>query len=88
MLSRSCGTFDYALDHRAMAGARRKRRSVASLDDEVDVVCPYCSARQLLVVDPATSGAMVHDCDVCCRPWTVHVARDEDGALAVTIGRD
>jgi Cysteine-rich CPXCG len=57
------------------------------MEDEAWVICPYCRERQLLVVDPDTSGSFTQDCDVCCHPWQVHVARDEDGALEVSVER-
>jgi uncharacterized protein YbaR (Trm112 family) len=62
------------------------RRS--SLVDEAQVTCPYCHQTQLLVVDPQTEGDFEQDCDVCCRPWRVFVARDDDGELSVEISRD
>ena len=67
--------------------SRAKRRRVTSLEDEHQVTCPYCHESQLLVVDPETTGELVQDCDVCCRPWLVRVARDEDGAISLTIDR-
>jgi hypothetical protein len=57
------------------------------MDDECQVRCPYCHEEQLLVVDPQTEGAFVQDCDVCCRPWQVHVSRDEGGELNVSVDR-
>lgn len=57
------------------------------MDDETYVTCPYCNEQQLLVVDPDTEGSFVQDCDVCCRPWSVDVARDADGALDVRVSR-
>jgi hypothetical protein len=38
-------------------------------------------------VDPDSRGEMVQDCDVCCRPWHVHVDRDEDGTPVVFLSR-
>jgi len=55
--------------------------------DEADVRCPYCREWQLLYVDPDTQGSFVQDCDVCCRPWQVHVSRGEDGELEVALSR-
>jgi transposase-like protein len=55
--------------------------------DEATVTCPYCSEPQLVVVDPETSGDMVHDCDVCCRPWLLRVSRDGEGNLTVDASR-
>jgi hypothetical protein len=57
------------------------------VDDECWVQCPFCHEEQLLVVDPQTVGSFVQDCDVCCRPWQVYVARNEDGELDVMIER-
>ncbi|KIG16271.1 hypothetical protein DB30_04731 [Enhygromyxa salina] len=57
------------------------------MDDVVDVSCPWCGEQQELWVDPATTGQMVQDCDVCCRPWQVHVSRDELGQLQVHVER-
>jgi len=57
------------------------------MDDTVQVTCPYCFESLELYVDPETSGEMVQDCDVCCRPWSVRVSRGEDGQLAVWVDR-
>lgn len=57
------------------------------LDDETLVQCPYCFEMLPLYVDPGVSGVLVQDCDVCCRPWRVHVGRDEEGRLSVTVTR-
>ena len=54
---------------------------------DVDVVCPYCGADVEVVLDPG-GGSMqryVEDCEVCCRPWTVHVEWDAEGAAAVRL---
>lgn len=57
----------------------------STLDDEAIVQCPHCCESQLLVIDPETLGQFVQDCDVCCNPWTVTVARAEDGTLTVQV---
>lgn len=57
------------------------------MEDEVWVRCPFCHEKQLLVVDPDTSGSFVQDCDVCCHPWQVTVSRDADGELDVHVDR-
>ncbi len=59
----------------------------SAVQDVTTVTCPYCFEAIELYVDPDTTGEMVHDCDVCCRPWTVVVSRDADGALVVSVGR-
>ena len=59
-----------------------------SLDDvdTVRVRCPYCHEWVELYVDPDTTGLLVEDCAVCCRPWTVTVERD-GGRLRVQVSR-
>lgn len=53
------------------------------MEDTAAVTCPYCFETLDVYVDPETSGELVRDCDVCCRPWTLRVSRDFDGALFV-----
>ena len=55
--------------------------------DSVQVQCPFCFEWQELDLDPSTEGAFVQDCDVCCRPWQVHVEWDEEGEPRVEAGR-
>lgn len=57
------------------------------MDDEVDVQCPWCFQWQTLDIDPQTAGEMVQDCDVCCRPWSVRVTRDDHGHPRVFVDR-
>ena len=52
-----------------------------ALDDTAFVSCPYCGEEVEIAVDP-TGGAdqrYVEDCEVCCRPWAVHVTVDPSG---------
>ena len=55
--------------------------------DVARVACPWCGEAVELWVDPDTDGAIVEDCEICCRPWRVWVTRDEDGELAVSVDR-
>lgn len=57
------------------------------MDDQAEVQCPYCREWLSLYVDPDQVGSFVQDCDVCCRPWQVHVDRDEDGELILHVDR-
>lgn len=57
------------------------------MDDAVLVTCPCCGEEVEVYVDPGSEGALVQDCEVCCRPWQLTVRRDEDGALQVSIDR-
>ncbi|MDH3200481.1 MAG: CPXCG motif-containing cysteine-rich protein [Myxococcales bacterium] len=53
------------------------------MDDTFEVICPYCFEVVEIYVDPETQGELIEDCDVCCRPWALNVARTEDGELAI-----
>lgn len=46
------------------------------MQDTARVRCPYCHEKVELYVDPDTSGTIIEDCAVCCRPWTVTIERD------------
>jgi len=56
------------------------------VEDTVRVRCPYCREWVDLYVDPDTTGMLVEDCAVCCRPWAVTVERDA-GRLRVHVSR-
>jgi len=51
--------------------------------------CPYCGEEVEVDVEPigASAETYIEDCPVCCRPWMVHVSREEDGVV-VHLGRD
>ena len=51
------------------------------------VQCPWCFETLEVWIDPHTKGRMVRDCEVCCRPWDVHVTRDASGGLNVVVRR-
>ena len=55
--------------------------------DDVTVQCPYCFEFVDLELEADVLGSMVQDCDVCCRPWAVHVERDEEGSPSVMVDR-
>jgi len=61
-------------------------RQDGRVEDTVRVRCPYCREWVDLYVDPDTTGALVEDCAVCCRPWAVSVERDA-GRLRVHVSR-
>ena len=56
------------------------------MQDTVSVTCPYCGEQVDIYVDPDVRGTFVQDCEVCCNPWRVRVARD-DGELFVDVAR-
>lgn len=45
---------------------------------EFTVWCPYCGEQVEIYLEPDVTGTLVQDCEVCCRPWQVHVSRDQD----------
>ncbi len=58
-----------------------------AFDTEATVTCPYCREQVEITLDP-DGGAVqeyVEDCEVCCRPWQLHVSFDLDGAAEVTV---
>ncbi|GEM_PF-851621 len=56
------------------------------VEDTKRVRCPYCREWVDLYIDPDTTGVLVEDCAVCCRPWTVTIERDA-GKLRVQVSR-
>lgn len=58
-----------------------------SVFESLSVVCPYCSQLVSIELEQEIVGEMVQDCEVCCRPWRVRVARDEDGEPSVVLER-
>jgi len=59
-------------------------------DEPPELVCPYCGEPAEVDVDPGgpDDQDFQQDCTVCCRPWQVHVHRDEDATETVTLGRE
>lgn len=55
-----------------------------------DHVCPYCGETIDLAVDAsAGSQRYIEDCPVCCRPMTVVLDVDDEGACHVRVlGQD
>ena len=51
------------------------------------VVCPYCAAVVEIALDPGSGATQdyVEDCEVCCQPWRVTVAYDDEGRADVAI---
>jgi hypothetical protein len=51
------------------------------------LTCPWCLEPVEITIEADLEGTFVQDCEVCCRPWTVNVGRDEDGDLRVDVDR-
>ena len=61
--------------------------SGSDLQTEAEVTCPYCGESMAITLD-AGGGATqeyIEDCQVCCRPWQVHVSYDEAGTAEVWV---
>lgn len=56
-------------------------------DTETSVFCPHCGEEVVIAVDPGSGESQdyVEDCEVCCRPWNVHVTFDGDGHAVVDV---
>jgi len=53
----------------------------------VEVTCPYCGEVVEITLDASggTSQEYVEDCEVCCRPWQVHVHYRNNGSVEVKV---
>lgn len=52
--------------------------------ETVETQCPWCGESFELWVERDNVGALLQDCDVCCRPLVVQVDWDEEqGPTAV-----
>ncbi|MBT8149386.1 MAG: CPXCG motif-containing cysteine-rich protein [Pseudomonadales bacterium] len=52
---------------------------------ETRVYCPYCGERISILVDQSAGAhETIEDCQVCCRPITLHLAYADDGEVEVT----
>ena len=56
-------------------------------DSEAVVICPYCGEENEIAIDPGSGPAQeyIEDCQVCCRPWRVTVAYDDQGSASARI---
>ena len=61
----------------------------AAVEGVAEVVCPYCGESQEIVLDAGggPDQEYVQDCEVCCRPWNVHVAFRHGGTVRVSVER-
>lgn len=61
------------------------------MDDYFSVACPYCGEEGEIFVESDVHGTFVQDCEVCCNPWLVRVARpdeaEEGSERYVSVGR-
>jgi len=56
------------------------------MEDEIEVVCPYCGEPGSVSAAPGEEDeSFVQDCAVCCRPWQVRIRHRRDGSAEVSI---
>lgn len=55
-------------------------------ETEAIVTCPYCGEPNEIGLDAGGGSVQdyVEDCQVCCRPWRVTVAYDDEGNADVS----
>lgn len=60
-----------------------------SLQDEIEIDCPYCGERIVVLIDTSAGDQeYIEDCQVCCRPINLFVSVDEEGLPQVNVRRD
>ena len=57
----------------------------AELVTDAVATCPYCGQAVSVCLDPGNGAIQDYDedCEVCCRPWRVHVRYDGTGCASV-----
>jgi Cysteine-rich CPXCG len=59
-----------------------------NLEEDIEVVCPYCGARFTTCADTSVGNyCTIEDCEVCCRPIELTVACHIGGVEAVEATR-
>ncbi|HIA03236.1 MAG TPA: CPXCG motif-containing cysteine-rich protein [Myxococcales bacterium] len=61
---------------------------MATPQDAVEIQCPWCREWVTLWLTLDDLGVMTVDCEVCCRPWRLHVSRDENALLRAEVSRE
>ena len=58
-------------------------------ETEAFVECPYCGESNEISLDPGSGNDQeyVEDCQVCCRPWLMHVRYLRDGSAEIEVIR-
>src|SRR5215207_2151525 len=58
-------------------------------ETEAFVECPYCGESNEVSLDPGSGvdQEYVEDCQVCCRPWLMHVRYQRDGSAEIEVIR-
>jgi hypothetical protein len=64
-------------------------RGDGNAETEAFVECPYCGESNEVSLDPGSGNDQeyVEDCQVCCRPWLMHVKYNRDGVAEIEVIR-
>ena len=57
------------------------------MQQPVSIQCPFCFEVVTIWLAYDDTGEMFYDCEVCCRPWVLHVWLDDEGVLHATARR-
>ena len=57
------------------------------MQQPVSVQCSYCGSCMTIWIAIDDLGEMVRDCEVCCRPWYMHVWMDEEGNIQAQVSQ-
>lgn len=55
--------------------------------DDAEILCPWCGEAIWIEIEVDVTGELVRDCEVCCRPMTLVITRDEWGDPDVRVER-
>lgn len=62
---------------------------LGTMSPEKRLGCPYCGENITILVDESIHDqAYVEDCEVCCRPISLHVIVNEDGSATIDARTD
>jgi hypothetical protein len=57
--------------------------------ESVSSMCPYCGEPTEFLIDCSVRmQSYIEDCQVCCKPITVHVVVNEDGFPSVQVSQE
>ena len=57
-----------------------------SMQTSVEPICPFCGQSFVLEIDPSIPDQeIVSDCEICCRPLSIHLAMREAEILSLDV---
>jgi hypothetical protein len=56
------------------------------MGEDFVISCPYCGEDVDVRLERDVQGSLVQDCEVCCNPWLLRVAGEDDDRT-VTVAR-